>query len=64
MSTDDRRCSVAPIIATVQIPACQDHGGWATVTVSLLCRLACDGWRNPCGHVDLYKNVRTEAGLR
>jgi len=24
-------------------------------------RLVCDGWVNPCGHVDLYKNVRKEA---
>ena len=22
--------------------------------------LACDGWENPCGHIDLYKNVREE----
>ena len=25
-------------------------------------RLACDGWRNPCGHVDSYAAVRKEAG--
>lgn len=24
-------------------------------------RLACDGWRNPCGHVDKYSAVRAEA---
>lgn len=23
-------------------------------------RLACDGWANPCGHVDTYANVRRE----
>jgi len=25
-------------------------------------RLACDGWSNPCGHVDFYADVRAEAG--
>ena len=25
-------------------------------------RLGCDGWSNPCGHVDFYANVRVEAG--
>ena len=24
-------------------------------------RLACDGWKNPCGHVDSYEAVRLEA---
>lgn len=23
-------------------------------------RLACDGWTNPCGHVDTYAAVRVE----
>ena len=28
-------------------------------------RLNCDGWSNPCGHVDYYSAVRAEAeGLR
>jgi len=27
-------------------------------------RLHCDGWSNPCGHVDKYSNVRIEAGVR
>jgi hypothetical protein len=26
-------------------------------------RLECDGWSNPCGHIDLYASVRREAGL-
>ena len=26
-------------------------------------RLACDGWSNPCGHIDHYATVRTEARL-
>jgi hypothetical protein len=26
-------------------------------------RLGCDGWKNPCGHVDYYSAVRREAGL-
>ena len=25
-------------------------------------RLSCDGWENPCGHVDKYSDVRREAG--
>ncbi len=24
-------------------------------------RLYCDGWTNPCGHVDKYSDVRAEA---
>lgn len=24
-------------------------------------RLSCDGWLNPCGHVDYYADVRLEA---
>lgn len=24
-------------------------------------RLACDGWDNPCGHVDFYRDLRREA---
>ena len=26
-------------------------------------RLGCDGWKNPCGHVDYYADLRREAGL-
>jgi hypothetical protein len=26
-------------------------------------RLECDGWSNPCGHIDLYAAVRSEAGV-
>jgi hypothetical protein len=25
-------------------------------------RLGCDGWKNPCGHIDFYSDVRREAG--
>ena len=24
-------------------------------------RLVCDGWKNPCGHIDRYSDVRKEA---
>ncbi len=24
-------------------------------------KLSCDGWHNPCGHVDKYSTVRVEA---
>jgi len=23
--------------------------------------VTCDGWNNPCGHIDLYRDVRKEA---
>ena len=68
---------------TVRIPACDDHQGWFTRTVTLswrcpVCngprgevrpavsydgsrRLNCDGWSNPCGHIDKYASVREEA---
>ena len=26
-------------------------------------RLHCDGWKNPCGHIDSYADVRREAGI-
>lgn len=26
-------------------------------------RLACDGWKNPCGHIDFYATARHEATL-
>lgn len=26
-------------------------------------RLGCDGWKNPCGHIDFYFDVRREAGV-
>jgi hypothetical protein len=27
-------------------------------------RLACDGWSNPCGHIDTYAAARREAASR
>lgn len=26
-------------------------------------RLSCDGWKNPCGHIDFYSDVRREVGV-
>ena len=71
-------------VRTVTIPACDEHDGYASITVTLLwscplCggprgepvravsydgsrRLGCDGWTNPCGHIDIYAAVRREAG--
>lgn len=65
---------------TVTIPACVEHHGFHTVTLTLSwkclhcggprgepfrtisydgsLRLACDGWDNPCGHVETYTEVR------
>ena len=74
-----------PLTRTVEIPRCDAHDGFHSVTVSLLwecprCggprgdvfrtisydgsrRLGCDGWKNPCGHIDFYHDVRREAGI-
>lgn len=24
----------------------------------------CDGWKNPCGHIDYYEDVRAEAKIK
>ena len=69
---------------TVTIPACSQHGGYKTITVTIpwVCpecgaqrgaikkvqsydgslRLICDGWENPCGHIDKYPDVRKRHG--
>ena len=33
----------------------------ATLSYDGFRRLACDGWSNPCGHIDNYTAVRAEA---
>jgi hypothetical protein len=49
-----------------QCPRCGGPRGevFRTISYDGSRRLACDGWRNPCGHIDYYSNVRREAGLR
>jgi len=44
-------------------PDCGGPRGHVTRTTSYdgSRQLGCDGWTNPCGHVDLYSNVRREA---
>lgn len=46
-------------------PVCGGPRGevFATVSRDGSRRLPCDGWRNPCGHIDFYSAVRMEAGL-
>ena len=44
-------------------PICGGPRGQVVRTISYdgSRRLACDGWTNPCGHIDLYSAVRHEA---
>lgn len=57
--------------ASVRVPllwVCPRCGGprgetFRTLSFDGSRRLACDGWTNPCGHVDLYASVRREAGV-
>lgn len=46
-------------------PRCDGPRGepFPTVSYDGSRRLSCDGWRNPCGHVDIYRDVRREAGI-
>lgn len=46
-------------------PVCGGPRGKVFKTVSYdgSRRLYCDGWTNPCGHVDRYSEVRREAGV-
>lgn len=45
-------------------PTCSGPRGEITPAISYdgSRRLACDGWSNPCGHIDFYADVRAEAG--
>lgn len=47
-----------------ECPVCGGPRGdvFKTVSYDGSRRLYCDGWRNPCGHVDSYAAVRREAG--
>jgi hypothetical protein len=44
-------------------PTCGGPRGGARPSVSYdgSRRLVCDGWTNPCGHIDYYADVRREA---
>lgn len=46
-------------------PVCVGPRGEVRQTVSYdgSRRLHCDGWTNPCGHVDKYAAVRAEAAM-
>lgn len=47
-------------------PSCGGPRGepYETISYDGSRRLGCHGWDNPCGHVDYYRDVRKEAGLR
>ena len=49
-----------------ECPQCGGPRGevFATISYDGSRRLGCDGWRNPCGHIDHYAAVRREAGLQ
>ena len=44
-------------------PVCGEPRGpvFRTISYDGSLRLGCDGWTNPCGHIDLYADVRREA---
>ena len=46
-----------------ECPACGGPRGDVARTISYdgSRRLGCDGWSNPCGHIDTYSSVRREA---
>jgi hypothetical protein len=46
-----------------ECPTCGQRRGevFRTISYDGSRRLACDGWRDPCGHVDHYGAVRREA---
>lgn len=48
-----------------QCPRCGGPRGevFRTISYDGSCRLSCDGWENPCGHIDFYSSVRREAGI-
>lgn len=48
-----------------ECPACGGPRGEVFDTLSYdgSRRLSVHGWRNPCGHIDGYADVRREAGL-
>jgi len=47
-------------------PVCGRPRGdiFKTVSFDGSMRLYCDGWHNPCGHVDKYDSVRIEATIQ
>lgn len=55
-------------LITIEIPdECPQCGGprgktYRTHSYDGSRRLTCDGWKNPCGHVDKYADVVVEAG--
>jgi len=48
-----------------ECPRCGGPRGevYRTVSYDGSRRLHCDGWTNPCGHVDYYSAMRREAGI-
>lgn len=46
-------------------PVCGGPRGkpYETISYDGSRRLAVDGWKNPCGHVDKYSDVRKEAAM-
>lgn len=51
------------VTLTWTCPVCSGPRGPVAPTISYdgSRRLACDGWQNPCGHIDFYSSVRREA---
>jgi hypothetical protein len=57
---------LATVTVLWECPACGGPRGDVARTISYdgSRRLGCDGWSNPCGHIDTYSAVRREAALR
>lgn len=62
-STDHAGHHLITITLQWLCPACGGPRGkvFRTVSYDGSRRLACDGWRNPCGHIDFYSDVRVQA---
>lgn len=54
------------VTLTWQCPRCGGPRGTVHPVISYdgSRRLPCDGWQNPCGHIDFYRDVRAEARAR
>lgn len=55
----------ATVTLVWECPRCGGPRGdvFRTISYDGSRRLGCDGWKNPCGHIDFYSDVRREAGV-
>ena len=62
-STDHAGQHLITVTVRWVCPACRGPRGTVMPAVSYdgSRQLGCDGWTNPCGHIDYYADVRREA---